>query len=682
MSRLAIAAACLVWPIVAWTQDQPITRVTVNQVRIDAVVTDRQGDLVRDLTKADFSVFQDRKRQSPIHVQFVSEGEARGSGAAASAARELKREEVQRTIVAIIDDANMSFESFVQSRQALKKYLDQAMRPGDMAAVLCTSRSSSFLSQFSSDPVRIRLAIDQMSRNVVSRAEWGPLVNTVNSTLWALNRMPGRKSVIIFCERLRIRKNSAESSMDALRKIVDSSLRSSVRIYGIDPRGLHASPSATLPNGTLVGLAYEQAREGRGVEDRAAQMLNRQDRGTEPVNFEDNEGLAFLAGETGGLMLEGTNDLGKQLQTALRDQSGYYLVAWDPGDKAFKPSKGHFADYHSIKITVDRPGVKVRTFRGFYGFDRADSTAFNRSPRMTMQEALLSPFQNGEINVRLNSQFDLAGDKAFIRSFVDIDGKDIVFQPVADAARKDCSIVNLEVLTLPQPVDWNVEMLSESQMTSLEVCGSAREQMQHDGLAITMLHPVTKPGAYQMRLAVRNLPGLVVSDDRSLTAAPKHLMTRAESDPPVGSAHVLVQAPDWSTKPALFGIRLQSARQPVSLFQQRSGSPKANSMMLGYRSGSQGDPAVRHFQPGETFYFNAKLANVTGAQAEIRIWHADEAGAQQEIYSGAATIASGGTGGSYRIPESLAPGTYYLRIIAKGEGFQASEDIDFTVSAR
>jgi hypothetical protein len=42
--------------------DEPITRVTVKQVRIDAVVTDSKGNLIPDLPNDDFEVFQDGKR--------------------------------------------------------------------------------------------------------------------------------------------------------------------------------------------------------------------------------------------------------------------------------------------------------------------------------------------------------------------------------------------------------------------------------------------------------------------------------------------------------------------------------------------------------------------------------------------------------------------------------------------
>src|SRR3989442_15771892 len=49
----------------------PKFRVAVEIVSIDAVVTDRHGQVVRDLTAADFEVLQDGKWQKVTFAQFV-----------------------------------------------------------------------------------------------------------------------------------------------------------------------------------------------------------------------------------------------------------------------------------------------------------------------------------------------------------------------------------------------------------------------------------------------------------------------------------------------------------------------------------------------------------------------------------------------------------------------------------
>src|SRR5438046_10663482 len=53
-------------------QQQPTFRVQVDYVEVDAVVTDRNGNLVRDLKKEDFQVLEDGKAQAINTFTFVN----------------------------------------------------------------------------------------------------------------------------------------------------------------------------------------------------------------------------------------------------------------------------------------------------------------------------------------------------------------------------------------------------------------------------------------------------------------------------------------------------------------------------------------------------------------------------------------------------------------------------------
>src|SRR4249920_2180041 len=50
----------------------PTFKVQVDYVDVDVLVTDKQGRFVRDLTKDDFQVFEDGKRQSIANFSFVN----------------------------------------------------------------------------------------------------------------------------------------------------------------------------------------------------------------------------------------------------------------------------------------------------------------------------------------------------------------------------------------------------------------------------------------------------------------------------------------------------------------------------------------------------------------------------------------------------------------------------------
>lgn len=60
-------------------QEQPILRMTVNLVQVDAVVTDSGGRQVSDLTANDFEILEDGRPQKITAFSYVSTGERRSS---------------------------------------------------------------------------------------------------------------------------------------------------------------------------------------------------------------------------------------------------------------------------------------------------------------------------------------------------------------------------------------------------------------------------------------------------------------------------------------------------------------------------------------------------------------------------------------------------------------------------
>src|SRR5262245_58905277 len=118
--RPACAIALLATTLLAAQDSQtPTFRVAVDAVRIDAVVTDKDGTIVRDLIAGDFEVLQDGKAQKVTFAQFVPVLAAAPAPAAVPdrlksnaivgapalpGARPVRREQIQRTIALVVDD--------------------------------------------------------------------------------------------------------------------------------------------------------------------------------------------------------------------------------------------------------------------------------------------------------------------------------------------------------------------------------------------------------------------------------------------------------------------------------------------------------------------------------------------------------------------------------------------------
>jgi VWFA-related protein len=77
------------------------------------------------------------------------------------------------------------------------------------------------------------------------------------------------------------------------------------------------------------------------------------------------DGLRFVAAETGGFAVVDNNDLPGALGRVMDDQRGYYLVGYQPDAATFAP--GSAQEFRKLKLKVVRPGLKVRARAGFYG---------------------------------------------------------------------------------------------------------------------------------------------------------------------------------------------------------------------------------------------------------------------------------------------------------------------------
>ena len=70
-------------------------------------------------------------------------------------APKLRPEDVRATVVLVVDDLGLSFESMAYVRRALRKFIEVQMQPGDLVAICRTSYGSSALNQFTNDKRRM-----------------------------------------------------------------------------------------------------------------------------------------------------------------------------------------------------------------------------------------------------------------------------------------------------------------------------------------------------------------------------------------------------------------------------------------------------------------------------------------------------------------------------------------------
>jgi len=611
-----------------------VLRFDVNLVQIDAVVTDSNGRRVADLTPEDFDIRQDGKPQQITHFSFIPEEEQLAEEQLESRPvlpPQLERHEVRRTVAILVDDFRMQFGDFVRTRRALRRFVAEELRPGDMVSVLRTALGSGALQQFSADRDYLE--------HVVSGLQWrppignaAPLLYVLPQVLQAMADFPGRKTLIVVSPGLVARTTQID-------RMMDSASRSSTVIHTVDVAGVQTFAIRAEDRRPATSFAAEFRDPSRRLWS-SNTALNRQSI------------LDSLAKTTGGLFFRGSNDLHRQVVDASRDSSGYYLIGWNPGPDAFERRAGRRVPYHRLRVRVNRKGVTVRTRRGFQAVPTPPNQPDRRSDAARMQDALFSPFKSGDIDVRLASSFqydDASGP--YLTSLLHVRPEGIDFEQ----DELGCQIANIEVLSTPLWLDQNTLVPSgttSAQHAHMEVCGESARRMLVDGFAVELRSPVERPGGYQMRVAVRNIaPGERFSN------APRTLVRRenrfAQRPPLIGSATQVLDVPDWNkNRLAITGLVIGDADSSPP----REGDATVRMLYPG------ADPAVREFRAGTSVPYAFRVVAAREKpplDARLVLVHEGDV-----VATGDAMPVQAGESvqGAYPLDEALTTGAYLLGV--------------------
>lgn len=528
---------------------QPIFRTSSTLATIDAVVTDDEGRPVTDLTRDDFDVKVSGKRQELQQAVFVradsplappalpatpvtnttSSPGPTTPGPSASAilrASATGTGRINRTMAFVVDDLSLSFESTFAVRRALNKYIESEVEPGDLVAIVRTASGVGALQQFTTDKRLLRLAVDRVQWDFRSRngvASFAPVTPTfvgpggpvgsvskidklrqemtgtgslgaIRFVAEGIQYLPGRKSIVLlsegFAEMFKERMEGGRL-WNALTNMLDSANRAGVVLYTIDARGLQTT-GLTAEDSPLIrdwGVGG-----GSADSDRHAELIRekQKDRNNELINSQ--ESLQFIADQTGGLAIMNTNDLGKAIDRVLADQHGYYLLGYTvPPDT---PLKGW--NQGGVHITVKRPGSHVRSRQGFFGPASPRDAAKPTTDPLLL--AALSPFTNADISARLTSDFWHDGTKPSVQSMFFIDANDIAFS-LTDTGHR---VAQMDLGLFAVADNGQITAASRRSISMDLTADQYNDALKH-GLVYRSRLFVNRPGAYQVRAAIRDL---------------------------------------------------------------------------------------------------------------------------------------------------------------------------------
>jgi VWFA-related protein len=379
---------------------QPI-RSGINFVRVDVIVTDRNGNPVLDLTQDEFQVSEDGKPQAiqTFSVVKIDPGDLIDAPppspirSVTDEEREAARPDV-RLFVILFDDYHVRRGNDMSVRKPLIDFVQNQLSPIDMVAVMYPLTPVDDIN-FSRNRDALISSIngfegrkhDYRPRNMFEEQYANYPAQTVERirnqvTMSALKAAgvrlsglrEGRKSIIFVSEGFVSllpaqlsdpvaslpglgnpnRGNTSAPRVDDRTQFrADSDLlsemqdvfrvlnRENTSIYAVDPRGL--------------GVFAYDINEAVDMEtDRQALRASL-------------DTLHVLANNTDGRAIVNRNDLAVGMKQIIRDSSGYYLLGYTSAEA---PTDGRF---HQIKVNVKRKGVEVRARKGYWALSEEDA---------------------------------------------------------------------------------------------------------------------------------------------------------------------------------------------------------------------------------------------------------------------------------------------------------------------
>jgi VWFA-related protein len=387
-------------------QDQSV-QLQTELIQVHAVVTNKQGQVIRDLKKDDFEIFENKNRQviSFFSVDSVgainsSDSSGNSSGLGPNGPTGLSSRKPARTVVLYIDTLHMSIASLMQIKPILSKFVDQQLTKDDVAAIITSTGSLGVLEQFTSDhrilhyainklgpgpivpesmytpylagkvkqddPEALRIAKDlvrvedhvdirdEQMLELLARTKAGRIISESSyrrrSSLFTLKavadrmaEMPGQRMIAVLSDGFSLVDSSGTEDRVDLDSTISRAVRSGVVIYSLDTKGLIVQPG------------YSASTSGPDPEV-AGQLLNI----LTLSELESRAGMDAMSHDTGGEFLHNSNDLGGLLTKALDANQFYYTMAYYPtgNDKS--------RDFRNISIKVkDHPEYQVRAQKGY-----------------------------------------------------------------------------------------------------------------------------------------------------------------------------------------------------------------------------------------------------------------------------------------------------------------------------
>jgi VWFA-related protein len=498
--------------------------VLTNVVARDA----KTGELVRDLKRSDFSIYENGKQQqisafdfesvemaAPLNETTISGLTAGTNTNSAKAAAVARPEELRnhRLIVMFFDLTSMQPEDLDRSVAAARDFLRTKMQAADLVALVSLGDTLKVDQDFTSDKnVLINEVgiyngtegqgfalgatantnqVEDATGYTPDESEYNDL-NTdhelfaLRAVAKSLEKITEKKSLLYFSGG--IQRDGIENQA-SLRAAINAAVRANLAIYSVDTRGLQAV--------TPMGDASTGSLRGTGAFNGGA-LLNNMN-----ANFATQEVMATLSTDTGGKAFFDSNDFAPAFAQVQRDTSAYYAIGFHSSNPA------RDGRYRKLTIKINRPGVKLEYRPGYYA--PADfQHAGHEDRERELEEQLASDLPATDMAVYLDAMyFRLSENRFYVPVSLIVPGSQIPFVKGGDKDKATLDVIGEVLDEAKRPIGHARETVK----LNLDPALQARQKNIQYTTSFDL-----PPGKYHLKFVVReNQTGKMGSFEADIT---------------------------------------------------------------------------------------------------------------------------------------------------------------------
>jgi VWFA-related protein len=519
-------------------------KLRVNLVQVKVVVRDSKGELVRDLKKEDFQVYDQGKLQTitTFGVETPETREKRREEAAKT--QQGEGEEAgpeiglpERFVALVFDDIHLRMDDAEFARVSARK-LVEGMTPADRIGIFGTSE------ELRLDYTNDKASLERMLEQVLPRPKMGrinDLTNCPDVTHYmadqALNKSDTTVLPIVTQETLQCMYQGNAQMVQAAQQMAQSALQQALIAGDTDNEFTYRALEdvirrlSVMPGERVLVLASPgfllstQFIDESGIIDRANKasiVINTVDaRGlyapeilgdvSRPITDtyltagikstyrtqeqgEDAYVLMDFANGTGGTFFHNSNDLGSGLNRAGGAPEVSYILGFSPQSQKMD------GKYHTIKVAITEKGkYDIHARRGYYAPKKVDDP--NERAKTEMQEAVFSQDEIQELPLDLQTQYFKSSDAETRLSVVSkIDVKGMHFRK-AEGRNFD----DLTVATVIFDENGNYVTGGEK-VLEMRLLDKTYDRLMRTGLVMKSSFEL-KPGRYMVRQVIRDSEG-------------------------------------------------------------------------------------------------------------------------------------------------------------------------------